>query len=220
MGRPVIDLVGKTFGKLFVVEYAGTDKRRNALFACKCECGNIKVVRASKLKSGEIKSCGCSHWEYNPEKNEAIRKSKIKHGLSGDRLYYIYDNMMRRCYNEKSEKYNNYGARGIIVCDEWKNSRDEFFKWAIESGYKEDLTIDRIDVNGNYYPENCRWSNQKEQANNRTSNKTATYNNETHTISEWSEIVGIPAKTIYSRLKRGWTDKDALEIPVRKSHRT
>lgn len=208
------NLIGATFGALKVIGDAGNDQRGNSLWLCECKCGNQKIVRGSKLKSGEIKSCGCEWHIFTEERCHNISNAKIQHGLSGKRLYYIYDNMMKRCYNESSEKYQNYGARGITVCDEWRNDRQAFFDWALSSGYSEHLTIDRIDVDGMYCPENCRWSTAKEQANNRTSNHTLTFNNETHTIAEWSEILNIPPKTLYKRIYDGWSVESALTTPV------
>lgn len=206
------NLSGKRFGKLIAIDVAGKDKRGNLLWNCVCDCGNTKIIRGSKLKSGEIKSCWCSQHIFTDERCKNISRAKIKHGLSGSRLYYIYDNMIRRCYNESCEKYANYGGRGITVCDQWRNDRQAFFDWAMASGYADDLTIDRIDVNGNYCPENCTWSTQKEQANNRTSNKAIEYNGELHTVAEWAEILGINSTTIYKRLSDGWSIEDALSV--------
>lgn len=208
------NLVGQRFGKLTVISDAGNDARGNSMWLCQCECGNTKVIRGSKLKEGQYKSCGCEWHSYNELRNEGIRKSKITHGLSGTRLYYIYDNMIKRCYEPSSEKYPNYGGRGITVCDEWRNDRQKFFDWALQSGYTDELTIDRINVDGNYCPENCRWATPKEQANNRTSNRYLTYNGETHTVIEWAEILGLSPGTLYSRLEHGWTTEYILTTPV------
>lgn len=208
------NLIGQRFGILTVIEDAGNDQRGNSLWLCQCDCGNTKVIRGSKLKEGQNLSCGCQWHAYNEKRNEGIRKSKITHGLSGRRLYYIYDNMMKRCYDQKSEKYPNYGGRGIIVCEEWRTDRQAFFDWAMSSGYSDDLTIDRIDVNGNYCPDNCRWATPKEQANNRTSNRYLEYNGETHTVIEWAELLGIPPGALYARIENGWTTEKALTTPV------
>ena len=213
MGR-ANNLIGQRFSRLVVIDSAGKDARSNTLWLCKCDCGNTKVIRGSKLKSGEIKSCGCAQHVFTEERCKHISESKVKHGLSGDRLYYIYNNMIRRCYDKSSAKYQNYGGRGITVCDEWRNDKQTFFGWAFNNGYSEDLTIDRIDVNGNYCPENCRWSTQKDQANNRTSNHFITFNGETHTIAEWSDITGIQIQTIHKRLSCGWDIEKALTTPV------
>ena len=141
------------------------------------------------------------------------------HGFGFEnRLYRIWSNMKGRCYSKTSSVYNIYGARGITVCDEWKNDFLAFRKWALENGYDEnakrmDCTLDRINVDGNYCPENCRWVDIKTQANNRRTNVFITYNEETHTISEWAEITGIKPLTLASRKRKGCSDKDCIEIP-------
>jgi hypothetical protein len=145
-------------------------------------------------------SCGC------------LRKagSHRTHNLSDTRLYRIWGNIKSRCYNTNIRQYKDYGARGITVCNEWLNSFEVFYEWAMANGYSEELTIDRIDVNGNYEPSNCRWITMKEQSKNRTDNHHLTHNGETKTIAEWSEITGIHRATIESRLKAGLTIEQAL----------
>lgn len=124
---------------------------------------------------------------------------------------------MARCYKPDNNRYNIYGARGITVCDEWKNDRTAFYKWAFENGYKENLSIDRIDVNKGYSPDNCRWATVKSQANNRTTNKLITINGETHTMAEWGDIKGISRGTIWNRLHNlGWSEEDAVNKPLRR----
>jgi hypothetical protein len=121
--------------------------------------------------------------------------------------------MKKRCYSTKFREYKNYGGKGIIVCDEWKNNFEAFRNWALNNGYSDTLSIDRIDNNKNYEPDNCKWSNKIEQANNTTRNIKVTYNGETHTISEWSRISGIPYGTLYSRICRyKWDLEKALNI--------
>lgn len=127
--------------------------------------------------------------------------------------YNSYDSMMSRCYNPNAANYDNYGGRGIVVCDEWRHNPSAFGEWATSNGYKEGLTIERKDVNGNYCPENCCWVTRKAQANNRRSNTRLSLNGETHTISEWSEIAGISKITISSRLRLGWSVERALTEP-------
>ncbi len=210
------DLTGRRFDYLKVVEYAGNDNRGNSTWLCECECGNSKVISGYHLLRGDIKSCGCKAHVFTDERKARISKAKTKHGLCNTRLYYIYDNMIKRCYNQSSEKYPNYGGRGITVCDEWKEDRTSFFEWAVRSGYNDRLTIDRIDVNGNYCPQNCKWSTQEEQANNRTSNRYISCNGETHTIAEWSKLKNIPAPTLYARVYRGWSVEKTLNTPLKK----
>lgn len=133
-----------------------------------------------------------------------------KHGKRHTRIYNIWRSMRQRCYNPNTNRYKNYGAKGVIVCDEWRNSFEAFYEWAMQSGYKEGLTIDRKDTNGNYEPTNCRWATQKSQQNNRENNHLLTHNGETHTIAEWSEKTGIKKGTICARLKSGWSVVETL----------
>ena len=131
-------------------------------------------------------------------------KNHFKYGYSHTRIDNIYKAMVARCYKTTSVNYKRYGAKGVKVCDEWLKDKQKFFKWAFENGYSESLTIDRIDVNGNYEPSNCRWTTYKKQANNKSNNRLITYNGETHTLAEWGDIKGINQGTLHSRLKRGW----------------
>lgn len=140
----------------------------------------------------------------------------LKHGMSSHRLYSIWDSMKSRCYRKTTAPYAKYGGRGITVCDEWKNSFQAFYDWAMENGYRDDLSIDRIDVNGSYCPENCRWVTMREQENNRRNNKLITYNGETHTQAEWCELLSIPPHVMTNRLKRGWSIERAFTTKVRR----
>ena len=132
------------------------------------------------------------------------------HGMYGSKLYKTWNNMISRCYCQSFKNFQNYGGRGITVCDEWKKSFVAFMNWAMANGYSDELTIDRIDVNGNYEPSNCRWITNKEQQLNKRTNRFITFDTETHTVKEWSDMTGIHPRTITTRLDRGWTVERAL----------
>lgn len=202
----VRDLTGKKFGRLTVVERAKRGSPK-AYWMCKCDCGNEHVVCGTNLTRGKVVSCGC----YAKEKRSS---DKTTHGGSYTRLYVIHRNMKRRCLYKKDREYPYYGARGISICDEWKNSFEKFRDWALENGYDETLTLDRIDNNGNYCPENCRWATMKEQNNNTRSCVYVTINGETHTLSQWCEIKGINYYTVMARRRSGWSNEEAISIPI------
>lgn len=210
MGK-VIDLTGQRFGRLVVEKRGKTKVRKNGgtivYWICHCDCGNIVEVVGGDLKRGCTQSCGCLA-------REAARKRLTKHGMAGTRLYETWQGMKDRCYKEQDCAFKYYGKNGIKICDEWQEF-EPFYKWAIANGYSDDLTIDRIDVNGNYEPSNCRWATRKEQANNKTTNRHISFEGETKTLKQWSETLGISHQTISSRLKRGWSIDLALNTPVR-----
>lgn len=206
------NLTGQKFGRLTVVEYAGRDNQRMALWKCKCECGNYIITRGTSLRYGNTKSCGCLQ-------RERTIKIHTTHGLSGgqrqtSRLYRIWRNMKQRCYNPKACKYNSYGGRGIKVCEEWMKY-EAFHKWSMNNGYRDDLTLDRIDNNGDYCPENCRWVTRKQQARNTAQNHFITYQDKTKTLREWADEFGINYTTLSSRLlDYGWSIEKAFTIPI------
>lgn len=139
-------------------------------------------------------------------------KNHLKHGMRNTRLYNIWRSMRQRCSNPKTINYHNYGGKGIKVCEDWSKDFMIFYNWAMENGYSENLSIDRINPDGNYEPDNCRWASCKEQNNNRHSNKFLELNGQKHTIAEWANITGIKLGTIWARLNKGWSVKDALTI--------
>jgi transcriptional regulator with XRE-family HTH domain len=206
------NLLGNRYGMLIVTKYSGTRGANHKYWECKCDCGNETVARGSHLIAGNVKSCGCIRGEW-------MKQNSSQNGLSRSRIYNIWRSMLKRCYLPTNPSYIHYGGRGISVCDEWKNNFQSFYKWSIENGYKEKLTIDRIDVNGNYEPSNCRWATPKQQANNRTNTTLITLNGETHSASEWSEILKIPRVTIKNRLRKGMNIEKVLSVQTLKKRR-
>lgn len=192
MGR-VKDLKGKKFGRLTVIEQQGINKNRKALWLCVCDCGNSVVLASTALVSNNAKSCGCLRKEKTSERVKT-------HGLSKTRIYTTWSHMKDRCYNPNDAKYKNYGERGITICDEWKDNFQSFFKWSIENGYADNLTIDRIDVNGNYEPSNCRWATAEMQASNRRTSHLITHNGKTQTMKQWANELGIKYSTLAARI--------------------
>lgn len=209
MNRTFKDLSGKKFGRLTAIEKVGDAIKRNGvLWRCKCDCGNEKIVPSGYLKSGNTASCGCLFIESRYRKRDGV-----KNKIYGERICGIHEAMIQRCYNKNCAQYDNYGGRGISVCEEWRNNGGcrRFYNWSISNGYRNDLSIDRIDVNGNYEPSNCRWATAKEQANNRRNNRFLEYMGEKHTVDEWSKIIGIHRATIYKRLKKNLPINQVLQ---------
>lgn len=204
--KKIDDLTGLKFGKLKVLERADNcispSGQPKTAWKCQCDCGKMIIVRARSLKLGKTKSCGCI--------------VNTQNGLSHTKQYVVWKQMISRCQNIYDQAYNDYGGRGINVCPEWQGEHgfENFYKWCEESGRTDNLTIDRINVNGNYEPSNCRWATMKEQQNNRRDNHFLDFMGEKRTIAEWSEITGINAGTIRSRLKLGWSIEDTLETKV------
>ena len=208
--RKFQDLTGQRFGRLTVIEYYGKAKDGHSIWVCKCDCGNTKNINARSLKTKNTISCGCFHTEIRKNK-KGYKCNFYKHGKTNTRLYNIWHSMKSRCCNIKDKNYKYYGGRDIKICNEWLKDFMNFYNWAMENGYKDNLTIDRINNNGNYEPNNCRWVNIKIQSNNRRNNHYITYNGQTHTISEWSNITNIKADTIAKRLNTyNWTIEKTL----------
>lgn len=193
----VHDLTGQKFGLLTVIGLAETDTRKT-YWVCKCDCGNMKTVRSDSLLCGAIKSCGC----IKRKQDEANLTKNHRHKMSGTRIYSEWQGMKGRCYNKGNARYADWGGRGIEVCEQWRNSFESFYTWAMANGYQDNLTIDRIDNNGNYCPENCRWVGQQEQCRNRRSNINLTIGNSTRTLMEWCEIFQVDYANVNARYHR------------------
>ena len=172
---------------------------------CVCDCGVIKDYRLTNITCGYIKSCGC----FNKERTIETHKT---HGLSGTRLYRIWNGMLRRCYEKNRKEYSNYGGRGITVCDEWRKF-EMFHKWALENGYSDNLEIDRIDSNGNYESNNCHWITRNRNQLNKRNNHLITIDDKTMCITEWVEQTGLSLSTFKKRIKSGWSGKNLLLLP-------
>ena len=210
------DLIGKKYGRLTILKsYRKLDNQNKHVIyvEAECECGTIKEYRYDHLKDNVIQSCGCYH-------KELTKQQSTIHNGSGTRLYKIYNSMKNRCYNQNSSAYKYYGARGIIICDEWLNNFENFRTWAINNGYQDNLTIDRINNNGNYEPDNCRWVTYKEQANNKSNNHYITINNETKTLTQWYEFYNIRSDFVSTRINQlKWDPLKALTTPVQVQNR-
>lgn len=189
----LVDIKGQKFNRLTVLELDYI-KGKRTYWKCQCDCGNIISVRGDSIRNGHAKSCGCLQ-------KESARKTFTKHGAYKSRIYRIWYCMLRRCYAPTYYEYHNHGGRGIIMCDEWRNDFVAFYNWAMENGYKDNLTIDRIDNNGNYEPNNCRWATMMEQSNNTRRNVFYEYNGERLTIAQLARKYNIEYGTLYSRLK-------------------
>lgn len=196
----LIDLTGKNFGKLTVTERVFIDSGdKGAYWKCLCECTGIKIVKSKNLIGGKTTHCGC------------VNKHET-HGKSKHRLYIIWMGMKARCKNPNSPDFINYGGRGIKVCDEWGNSFISFYNWAMNNEYEDDLSIDRINVDGDYEVNNCKWSTKSQQQNNKRNTLFIEIDGITKSISDWSELYKINKKTLLNRYNRGLRGKDLLKV--------
>lgn len=195
--------LNKKYGRLLVIENVGLNSDSKVLWKCLCDCGNYKTVVSSHLTDGSVQSCGCLFSQAIIISNKNRIKYQGEHSSWNERLYRTYSAMIRRCYNTESKDYKYYGGKGVVICKEWLDSFDCFYEWAMNNKYNEELSIDRIDVNGNYEANNCRWATAKEQMNNTTKTIRLEINGEYNTLSYFSEKYNIPRKTIYERYKYG-----------------
>ena len=208
-----LKLEGKRYGRLTVIKWIPLEERKikKKLWLCLCDCGNYIEIETGKLKTGHTQSCGC----LKQEKKENIGEVNKKYKHYGDKkLYGVYKAMLDRCYNPQNPRYQNYGGRGIVVCDEWTNDNgyDNFANWTLLTRPDVALTLDRIDVNGNYEPDNCRWITNQEQQYNKRTNVVAEYDGETHPLKFWSRKFNIPYTTLHSWFcKKGMCIQEIVE---------
>lgn len=188
------DLSGQQFTYLTVLNRDYNPNHKRVMWKCVCKCGNVVVVAGNDLKRkyGGTRSCGCRKHETQ----------NVKHGMRHTRIYAIWSGICKRCYNSHAKEYKNYGGRGISMCDEWKQDFVPFYTWATDNGYSDELTIDRIDNNGNYSPDNCRWVTNREQANNRRTTLYIEHNGAIKSFADWCRLMNVEYKPTYQRYRR------------------
>lgn len=204
--------IGQNFNSLKIIDvsYEKNLKTKDThyFFICKCDCGNTTKVRVKRVLNGETQTCGCRNKGYNYHNSDGLSKNY-------PHLYSVWNILRHKCYNKNNAKYKNYGARGITVCEEWKHKFEPFCKWAMANGYRQGLTIERIDVDGNYEPSNCKWITFKEQSRNKTNTKYAIYNGIKKPLIVWCEELNLPYNTIRARIDNSWEVNKALETPIK-----
>lgn len=210
------DLIGHRFGKLVVTERVGRNKHNNVLWKCKCDCGGETITTSHCLLCGDTKSCGCIRNKYFTEKKYDLLdiQEKFENTIPSDTpIYRSWSAMRSRCRTENNPAYKNYGGRGITVCDEWlgENGFINFYNWSIQNGYADGLTIDRIDNNGDYTPNNCRWITREEQQKNKRNNTIITCDGKSMIISDWARELGVNRSMISWRKRNGWTDEECIK---------
>lgn len=211
MAKRLPNLIGQRFGRWLVVSQAERDKKGQVQYNCRCDCGTERIIRRTSLTSGNSRSCGCLS-------RDVAAKNETTHGDTGCRLYRIWAGIIQRCCNNRERyEWEKYGGRGITVCDEWRKY-EPFKEWAMDNGYRDDLSIDRIDPNGNYCPENCRWATTYEQSNNKRTSKIIEFNGETGTVREFADKYGLAYSCLYTRLRNGWSVEKALLTPTQKAN--
>lgn len=202
------NLTGKVFGRLTVLERVenriAKSGKTDRQFLCRCQCGKEIIVPAFRLLNGSTRSCGCLAAEQSVIRNTT-------HGESDSRLYHIWTGMKQRCHNPKSPSYKNYGARGIIVCDEWFDDFQAFYDWAMSNGYDNTLSIDRINSNDIYKPSNCRWATMEVQQNNKRNNHLLTYNGETLTVNQMARKYGLNIGVFKCNISKGMDVATAIK---------
>lgn len=196
--------IGKRQGQIVVLSHFKKGKNNANYFRCQCDCGRISEIRVNHFIHDNQTTCGRFHKKY-------------ENSIVGTKIYNTWNRMIDRCYNPKNHKYYRYGKRGISVCNDWLNNYDNFYTWCINNGYKEGLSLDRINNDGNYEPSNCRWTTRTQQQRNMCRNKMITYKGETRCLVEWCELLNIPYYNTSKRLFRNWSIERAFETPIKKS---
>lgn len=197
-----VDLTGDQYGSVKVIGIALDEPGKKKKWLCECSCGNRFITAGSNLRSGHTRHCPQCGYKATGEKSRT-------HGMTHTKLYGVWQSMQNRCKDPKNKSYLDYGGRGISVCDEWKDP-STFFEWAKTNGYREGLEIDRIDVNGNYSPDNCRWITRLENSNNKRNNKLIEYNGETKTLAQWARFFDVNYKRLSKLLTRGYSLVEAV----------
>lgn len=206
----LMDLTGQRFGRLVALKYEGRTKSYQSRWLVLCDCGNQTIVLAGALKSKKTQSCGCLQ-------RERTSKAKTTHGLYHDqnrrrsKLNRVWCTMKERCQNPNSKSFKDYGGRGITICDEWQKYQP-FFVWAMLHGYQEGLQIERMNNDGNYEPDNCRWATKKEQGKNKRNNITISFNGKTQILREWADELQVDRRLLEARVKRGWPPERILTV--------
>lgn len=202
------DIIGNRYGMITVVEYAGIINNKS-YYKCMCDCGKEHLASRQHLRFGDVKSCGCNRYGHG----------RRTHGMTNSKIFKVWQGIKKRCTNKNDPCYQKYGAKGIEICPEWEHDFMAFYNWAMENGYKEGLTIDRKDYRGNYCPENCRWVDLYEQANNKSNNIRITIDGVEKTLPQWCREYNVPYKKIYRYLyKRKMSFLDAVNEYHKKQH--
>lgn len=212
MPRKANDYTGRKIEKLTFIKRLENSPKNHVQWLCKCDCGNERIVNTAEMSYKSMQFC-CNECKVQRKKSIHVNgKPYNLHGMKNTPLYKIWASMKIRCQNEGASRYERYGGRGITICNEWINENGfmNFYNWAMASGYEEGLTLDRINVDGNYEPSNCRWVTMREQQNNRSNNLLLTYNGKTKTASQWEDETGIKQGTISARIRNGWSVERAL----------
>ncbi|ABK45339.1 conserved hypothetical protein [Magnetococcus marinus MC-1] len=216
-----LNMVGKVIGRLVVLSPFNTSKPGRH-WKCRCECGFETIQSTSKLneavKKGKNIGCKCAREASILKAAKAAVQILRKHGLNHSKLHWMYDNMMKRCYRPETNRYERYGGRGIGVCQEWRDDRSAFYTWALEQGWEVGLSIDRIDVDGDYTPTNCRFIPIERQASNTSRNRYLEWNGKRQTVSDWARELGVRPQALQHRVDRGWNLHRMFTQPFRRIH--